>query len=188
MAFDKVRSGGKDLSQDRLLFTFQISPFSWLSQVVVDGNAGEQVDFDNHRTGRGANVTASAVVRPTDHLALTVNGALSWLDVTPDAGGDRQRLFTAEIARLKATYTFNSRTFVRAIGQYVETTRDPSLYHFAVDDKEGAFSASFLLAYKLNWQSVVFVGYGDNRALADDNTYQRQDRQFFLKVSYAFQR
>ena len=108
--------------------------------------------------------------------------------MTPDAGGSRQRLFTAEIARLKATYTFTARSFVRAIAQYVRTTRDPSLYNTAVDEREGSLTGSVLLAYKLNWQSVLFVGYGDNRTLTETNTFERQDRQFFLKVSYAFQR
>lgn len=54
--------------------------------------------------------------------------------------------------------------------------------------RDGAWTGSFLLAYKLNWQSVVFLGYGDNRTLTDSNAYARQDRQLFLKVSYAFQR
>ena len=34
---------------------------------------------------------------------------------------------------------------------------------------------------------ILFVGYGDNRTLTETNTFERQDRQFFLKVSYAFQ-
>ena len=47
---------------------------------------------------------------------------------------------------------------------------------------------SALLAYKLNWQSVVFVGYGDTRELSDRDRLERQARQFFVKLSYAFQR
>jgi hypothetical protein len=35
---------------------------------------------------------------------------------------------------------------------------------------------------------VLFVGYGDNRALSEAETFEREDRQFFLKLSYAFQR
>ena len=187
-AFDRVRSGDKNLPQNAAIFTFQVSPSGRISRIVVEGTAGELVDFANSRTGRGANLDGSAVFRPTDHLALTLNGAYSWLDVTPDTGGPRERLFTAEIARLKGTYTFNSRSFARAILQYVRTTRDPSLYHSAVDAREGSLTGSVLLAYKLNWQSVMFLGYGDNRALSETNNWQKQDRQFFLKVSYAFQR
>jgi hypothetical protein len=188
LAFDRVRAGTKDLPRSMVVYTIQFSPSGNISQILLTGDYGNEVDFANARTGRGGNLTASGIVRPTSHLALTVNGALSWLDVSPDSGGERRRLFTAEIARLKGTYTFSSRAFIRAIGQYVRTTRDVSLYRSPTDAREGTLTGSVLLAYKLNWQTVAFLGYGDNRTLSDTNTFERQDRQFFLKVSYAFQR
>jgi len=97
------------------------------------------------------------------------------------------RLPLRTVARLRTQYTFNARAFVRAIGQYVSTKRDPSLYTFEVDSKEGDFSGSILLAYKLNWQSVIFLGYGDTRTLDDNDRLQKASRQIFLKLSYAFQ-
>ena len=78
--------------------------------------------------------------------------------------------------------------FVRGIGQYVATRRDPFLYQAAVDERSGQFSGSALFAYKLNWQSVMFAGYGDDRELSDQRRLERLDRQFFVKLSYAFQR
>ena len=89
---------------------------------------------------------------------------------------------------MKGTYTFTARLFVRVIGQYVATTNDPSLFNTKVDVRSGTFGGSALFAYKLNWQSVMFVGYGDDRQLADDRRLQQLDRQFFVKLSYAFQR
>ena len=76
-----------------------------------------------------------------------------------------RRLFIARVSRLKGTYTFTSRLFARAIAQYVSTDRDPSLYVDAVRPQSRDFGGSLLLAYKLNWQSVMFVGYGDDREL-----------------------
>jgi hypothetical protein len=35
---------------------------------------------------------------------------------------------------------------------------------------------------------VLFVGYGDERERADDDRLEPVGRQFFIKVSYAFQR
>ena len=67
--------------------------------------------------------------------------------------GRSGRLFTALVARLRTQYTFSARMYVRLIGQWVETDRDPSLYTFEVADKDGDFSGSALFAYKLNWQS-----------------------------------
>lgn len=40
----------------------------------------------------------------------------------------------------------------------------------------------------INWQSVMFVGYGDDRELTDLRRLAPLDHQFFVKVSYAFQR
>src|SRR5262249_38183412 len=102
--------------------------------------------------------------------------------------GGRSRLFTARVDRLRATYNFSARCFVRAIGQWTETRRDPSLYTDEVSRREGAFTGSLLFAYKLNWQTVLFAGYGDTRELTADEDLARTDRQFFVKLSYALQR
>jgi len=77
---------------------------------------------------------------------------------------------------------------LRLIAQYVDTRRDPSLYIEETSARDASFSGSALFAYKLNWQTVLFVGYGDNRALSEAETFEREDRHFFLKLSYAFQR
>ena len=50
------------------------------------------------------------------------------------------------------------------------------------------FSGQLLLAYKLNWQSVVFIGYGDDRELSDLDRLEPLGRQLFVKLSYAIQR
>ena len=54
--------------------------------------------------------------------------------------------------------------------------------------REGTLSAQALLSYKLNWQSVLFVGYGDDRDRTDQNDLVKTGRQVFVKASYAFQR
>ena len=109
-------------------------------------------------------------------------------DVLRNRAGEQARVF-----RVKGTYTFTSRLFARAIAQYVSVDRDPSLYYKPVPAQTGTFGGSALLAYKLNWQSVMFVGYGDDRELAAIAADQARrlaplDRQVFVKVSYAFQR
>lgn len=50
------------------------------------------------------------------------------------------------------------------------------------------FSGSALLAYKINWQSVLFLGYGDDRELSAERRLEHVDRQVFVKLSHAFQR
>ena len=120
-------------------------------------------------------------------IEYALRRALRFLDVDDGSGG-KARLFTARVDRVRATYTFNARSFVRVIGQWVETKRDPSLYEDEVEPLERSFSGSVLFAYKLNWQTVLFVGYGDERAIDAEDALQPTDRSLFVKVSYAFQR
>lgn len=189
---DEVRAGGILFDRQQLTWSITVNPSRTFSQVAVSGVTGEEVDFANLRPGDGTSLTYSAIVRPTEHLDLRFNGSYQWLDVRPGAelgrGTDRQRLFTAQVARLRATYTFNSRTFLRLIGQQTQVERDPAIYLFPVRRNEETFSGSALFAYKLNWQTVLFVGYGDERALDRFEDLQPASRQLFFKVSYAFQR
>jgi hypothetical protein len=165
-----------------------LSPSRFASLVALSGFVGEQVDFEGARPGHGGKVGGTLAVRPGDHLELRFDGDFRWLDVRPFGGGDEQRLFTAQVERLKATWTFNARSYVRLIGQYQRLNRATELYRDPVEARTGAFSASFLFAYKLNWQTVLFAGYGDDRTLMDDGRLERASRQVFLKISYAFQR
>ena len=165
----------------------QFSPSRRVSIVAVNGTLGEDIDFVNARPARGVTVNLNATLQPTDHLALDLIENTRWLNVDGPSSSDA-RLFTQQVSRLKGTYTFTARLFVRVIGQYVATTNDPSLFNTKVDVRSGTFGGSALFAYKLNWQSVMFIGYGDDRELTDRDQLVKAGRQVFVKLSYAFQR
>ena len=182
-----TRAGDTLIGRKQFGYYAQFSPSRRFSAVGLNGTLGQDIDFDNARPARGSTINASATLQPTDHLALDLLENIRWLNVDGPQSADT-RLFIERISRVKATYTFTSRLFVRLIGQYDATTRDPSLYISSVDAQSGTFGGSGLIAYKLNWQSVMFVGYGDDRELSDQQRLERLDRQFFVKLSYAFQR
>lgn len=166
----------------------QASPGRVLNSITVDTYFGEEIDFDNAREGTGVSVAATFTLRPTDHFELANRTSGRWLNVDAE-NGDSGQLFRAGVERLRATYMFNSRCFLRLIGQYVVTERNPSLYLFAVDAKSATFGGSGLFAYKVNWQTVFYAGYGDDRSyLAGTDKLEPASREMFLKVSYAFQR
>lgn len=188
LAFDEVRTGGKMIPRTQFIYSLSFSPSMTIARLTLNGYLGDQIDFAGSRPGTGGKVAVTASIRPTHHLELALNGELRWLDVAPVAGGEKQRLFTAQVERVKATYNFSSKSYLRLIAQWVRLEQDPALAAEPVESLSGTFSASALFAYKLNWQTVLFLGYGDNRALDEDGRYDRTDRQLFLKVSYAFQR
>jgi uncharacterized protein DUF5916/cellulose/xylan binding protein with CBM9 domain len=160
----------------------QFSPSRRFAFVHVDGTAGQDIDFANGRPATGFTVNASATLQANDHLALDI------VENTRYLNEESARLFTQRVSRVKGTYTFTARMFVRIIGQYVATTRDPLLYIDSVDARAGTFGGSALFAYKINWQSVMFIGYGDDRELANQRDLRPLDRQVFVKISYALQR
>jgi hypothetical protein len=153
----------------------------------VNGTTGQEIDFVNSRPGTGTAFSVSAMLNPTNHLNLMLNQDQSWVDVD-DASGSRGQLFIARVSRVRSTYTFTSRMFVRGTVQYVSTDRNPALYAVPTLERSGSLTGQVLLSYKLNWQSVMFVGYGDDRMLSTQDRFEKVDRQFFVKLSYAFQR
>jgi hypothetical protein len=182
-----TRAGNTVIGRKQFGFVEQFSPSRRISLLSVNGTLGQDIDFTNARPARGATVNLEVTLQATDHLAVDVIENTRWLNVDSPLSADA-RLFTERISRVKGTYTFTSRFFVRVIGQYVATARDPSLFTSIVDARSGTFGGSALFAYKVNWQSVMFVGYGDDRELTDQRRLQPLDRQLFVKLSYAFQR
>ncbi|HSP32972.1 MAG TPA: DUF5916 domain-containing protein, partial [Thermoanaerobaculia bacterium] len=182
-ADESFRVNDRMLPRRGIYFTEQFSPGRIFSQVSIDGFAGQDIDFANGRTGRGASVAYGGTIRPTQHLEIQLSNALNWLDV------DGRRLFTAQAERATFRYTFNSRTFVRAIVQNERANQNVFLYAPRnVDQHSGDLAGQFLWAYKLNWQTVVYAGYGDLMEAAPvTGDLLRSTRQFFVKVSYAFQ-
>ena len=183
---DDILVGTKLLHRFRPRLNIEVRPGAVFNDIILDSYFGDEVDYDNAREGKGATINTQAILRPTEHLELRFLANRRWIDET--VNGRSGRLFTAQVERVRAQYAFNSRMFVRLIGQYVETRRDPSMYTFGVTAKDATFTTSALFAYKLNWQTVLFVGYGDSQAFLDSTErLEKNGRQFFIKVSYAWQ-
>lgn len=183
LAHDTVANAGETFDRNRIYFTEQFGVNRVISFLSLDGWWGDEVDFTNNRLGRGASLAFSATLRPTNHLQFGLSSSLRWLNIRSD------RLFTSQVERLKATYTFNPRMFLRAIVQNQRTNRDVNLYGFETAQHSGSLGTQLLFAYKINWQTVAYIGYGDLDEVVDaSGDFEPSNRQIFAKVSYAFQR
>lgn len=179
---DQSRVGDQLLDESYLQWFVQFDPFRRFPRISFNGRTGDSIDFNNARVGKGSSLSLAATVRPVDRLTIEPGVRREWLDVR---GG---RLFTASVERLKATYSFSANSLLRVIGQYVKTDRDPALYSYRTSPHGGSFLGSLLYSYKLNWQTVLFLGYGDDRLITLANDLVKLDRSLFFKVSYAIQR
>ena len=185
--FDAERTGDQLLSTTYVEFNAQLNPSRTVTRVGVQGTVGEMVDLYNVRVGSGADLNVFATLRPWVRLTLDLLAARRWLDV-PKGDGTDERLFTADVLRAKALLHLSSRAYLRLIGQWVATRSEPALFPFPVDPEVGDLEASVLFTYKINWQTALYVGYGDQRALDERDDMRPTSRQLFAKISYAFQR
>ncbi|HEX2121762.1 MAG TPA: DUF5916 domain-containing protein [Thermoanaerobaculia bacterium] len=175
LAHDTVANRGETFDRDRLYYQVQFAVNRIVSFVGFDGWIGEEVDFATNTLGRGASLNANSTFRPTEHLQLGLTTSMRWLNISGD------RLFLSQVERLRATYTFNPRMFLRTILQHTRTDR--------TGIRSGTFATQLLFAYKLNWQTVFYVGGGDlDEVSVDSGRFEPSNRQLFAKVSYAFQR
>jgi hypothetical protein len=200
-ANESFRNNDKVLSRNQLVYTLQFAVSRLIPQVSFDGWVGQDIDFFNNRVGDGARVNFSTSLRPTTRLTMSTTTVLQWLREKNDTGAEG-RLFTAQVERLRAQYMFNPRMFVRAVLQNQRTSSNPLIYGVDLPLRDGNLSSQFLFAYKVNWQSVLYVGYGDIRDVNEEvsvdpvnpsnRIYRRNfllsNRQLFFKLSYAFQR
>ncbi|HEY6196635.1 MAG TPA: DUF5916 domain-containing protein [Candidatus Eisenbacteria bacterium] len=184
---DEFRVGGRLLKRFRPHLHFDASLGRVVNSLSFDADLGDEIDFANAREGHGATLAAGASVRPGNHVEVQATSSVRWLDVHAGPGLDG-RLLTAQVERLRTTYTLNAQSFARLIVQHVRTDRDPVLYTSAVGPRDQHVSLSGLFAYKVNWQTVLYVGYGDQRTFLDaTRNMERAGRQLFAKISYAWQ-
>jgi hypothetical protein len=185
---DEQQVEGQLLEQNQVRLRVALAPSATFARLALWTYFGEAIDYDNAREGDGTGVQIEAILRSPEHLEIKLNAERNLLDVeVPGVSGER--LFTADLARARVTYTFTPRCYLRAVVQWVETERDPELYTFPVEAEESDLQTSLLLAYKWNWQSVVYLGYGDVETyLPSTKQREKASREIFLKLSWAFQK
>mgnify|MGYP002623995587 CR=1 FL=1 len=167
----------------QLWFDVRAAPAGWWS-AGVNGNVGDALDFANERLGSETRLSPDLSLR----IGRNVEASVSHTWQRLSHGGDR--VFTANLTQLRTVYSFSPRSFVRALVQYRRTDRDPGVYVDTVDRRAERTVLQLLYAYKLNPQTVFFLGYSENGEGAVDPDRRRtpltvQGRTLFLKLGYA---
>ena len=144
------------------------------------GSVGDTIDFANTRPAEQVIFEPEMRYDIGKHLRASLGHQLRILDV------DEGQLFEANLTQLRLVYQFNVRSFVRGTFQYTDIERDPELYVDEVDPKFERLFTQLLFSYKLNPQTVLFVGYSDTRFGDEMTDLTQSNRTFFLKLGYAW--
>lgn len=150
-------------------------------------SSGDTVDFTNNRPADLTLWNPKVEIKLGRHF----NGQLSHIQQTLDV--PQGEIFDVGLSELKVVWNFNLRSFLRAILQYQNLDRNPELYAFPVDENVETLFTQLLFSYKLNAQTVLFLGYSDNSLGIEDSRFPlrsvsltQTDRTLFFKVGYAF--
>jgi len=160
---------------------FSIYPSSQLF-LTLGGKFGDSIDYIGNRPGNISRINSGIHYFLGRHLQCGLDHSLEYLYVN-----DRERLYKANLFQLKLVYQFNIRTFIRTIVQYLDINRNLQLYLVEPDPIERHLFLQLLFSFKINPQTLFFLGYSDNSYGLNGINLSKKDRTFFVKMSYAWQ-
>ena len=148
----------------------------------IRASLGDQVDFDNNRLGDELRVRPFVNWNVNRHLLARYQANFVTLDTEDGAS-----IFDAAVHVVRLTWQFSVRSVLRLTTQVQDGERNPDVYIDTVDARSRDVGRQLLYSYKLNPQTVFFIGYSD--ALVDEDRLDgltTTDRTWFMKIGYAW--
>jgi hypothetical protein len=169
------------IKENKLSLYTEIKPRGGL-YLAIWARVGDQIDFDNSRLGDQIRLEPRISWNVNQHLMLGLRSSLVKLD-----SKEGHNIFDAQVHDLRATWQFSVRSFIRLTVQQQDVERNQAMYIDEVDAHSRDVGRQLLYSYKLNPQTVFFLGYSDSH-LDDDalDTLTATDRTFFMKIGYAW--
>lgn len=168
---------------------FQLFTSAYLNNrtyVSLDIVLGDKIDYLNDRLGDLIQIAGNITVFITDHLEFDFYQTYSKLDAKNNIGINAN-VYVENISELRLSYQFDVRSYLKLSLVYSDVDRNPNNNKYPSSELSKDLSAQLIYAYKINPQTVFFLGYSDYSFQDDDlRTLKRSDRTFFSKISYAW--
>ena len=148
----------------------------------LSAQVADQIDYDNTRLGDQVMVQPSVKWNVNRNFLIDVRGIFASLDTK-----EGEKIFDASVIDARLTWQFSVRSFLRMTVQQSETTRNQDVYIDAVDARSKDIGRQLLYSYKINPQTVFFLGYADQYVDEDHlDSLTASDRSLFMKIGYAW--
>jgi len=142
---------------------------------------GDKIDYQNNRLADYREIYANTRINPTSHLEID----LSYTYETLDADGSK--VYDANLVELRVSYQFDVNSYLKLNIVYSDVDQNLNNNISAYSETNSDLSTQLIYSYKLNPQTVFFLGYSDNSYQDDDlSDLRRGERTLFTKVSYAW--
>ena len=174
----------KDVVYDTsdIKLSIKLTPISGLA-LNLSTSKEKTIDFVNSQSGDLFSLSPNITLNLGEHFQSQIRYTHQKMDV---AGGE---LFKTRLIDARFIYQFSVESFIRLVVQYNDTERNKNLYINNIDENRRSLGTQLLYSYKINPQTVFFLGYSDS-AFEDDNMnkLQKTDKTLFLKMSYSWLR
>ena len=162
-------------------FYVEAQPRGGLSFSVL-AEVGEQIDYENTRLGDRLLLQPKVTWNVSQNLLIDISSIFASLDTK-----EGEKIFDASVVDARVTWQFNLRSFLRMTVQHAETSRNPDVYIDEVDANSKDIGRQLLYSYKINPQTVFFLGYSDQYVDEDSlDGLTASDRSLFMKIGYAW--
>lgn len=171
-------------TENQLMLFAETKPFLGF-YINADFTWGDKIDYRNNRLGKINRISSEVNWNINQHLEIKLEQTYNQLN----ADGDN--VFIARLTDLRTTYQFNVQSFLRLSIIFNNTSRNPFNYLYSdaedIDRQSKNLSTELLYAYKINPQTVFYLGYSDSHfSEAAINDLTQEQRSVFAKFSYAW--
>ncbi|MBL4910089.1 MAG: carbohydrate binding family 9 domain-containing protein [Alteromonadaceae bacterium] len=150
--------------------------------VNVIARLGDKIDFGNNRLGTITELSPGFSINLTNHLEVGINQTYSKLD------SEGKNVYIANLTDVRISYQFDVQSYLKLSMVYSDVNRNPNNNpNTFYGKRDRSLSTQLIYSYKVNPQTVFFLGYSDSSYQDDDlSTLKRDQRTFFSKISYAW--
>jgi len=142
---------------------------------------GDKIDYGNNRLGDYVVLYGNISYNVNKHLEFEFSHTYS------DLAADDANVFTENLTELRVSYQFNINSYLKFNVVYTDIDFNLDNNPAAYTAKDNTLSTQLIYAYKINPQTVFYLGYSDN-SIQDDRlkSLERGQRTIYSKISYAW--
>lgn len=181
LAVDNSIDGNtKRFQENQAIIYGSIQPTAQFS-TELELTIGDKIDYVNDRLGDITVLYGRINYNVNKHLEFEVSHTYS------DLEADKANVFTENLTEIRVSYQFNVYSYLKFNVVYTDIDFNLDNNPSAYSAKDNNLSTQLIYAYKINPQTVFYLGYSDN-SYQDDRlkSITRDQRTIYSKISYAW--
>jgi hypothetical protein len=177
---NSIDGNTKRFQENQFVIYGYIQPTAQFS-TELELTIGDKIDYVNDRLGDITALYGYINYNVNKHLEFEFSHTYSNLEA------NNANVFTENLTELRVSYQFNIYSYLKLNVVYTDIDFNLDNNPSAHSVKDDNFSTQLIYAYKINPQTVFYLGYSDN-SYQDDKLKKltRDQRTIYSKISYAW--